>query len=421
MSKTPTKPKNKSKRIANISLGLMGAGFLTTLPFEPSTSLRILQGGFEAGLVGGLADWFAVTALFRHPLNIPIPHTALLPNNREKITNTILHIVQTEWLKKETIQEKVKNIHTSQLVLSKLEVELQKDSAKKHIKQALQTCISYIEIDKIETLTKTAFTQISAHVDTKQALSFAVDKSLEYQLDEKVYGLVYQVLEKKILDKQTKDAITAFLLQTIEKKAENSFFKLALKPLVSVGREKLTSTLHKAIDDIMADLKDENSENRMKIIHYIQQELKGLKHNEEIIAQLSQRKDDFFTSEPFTNANAHVADLLFTKVKELTESDVFVESKVIPFILSLIQKLQRDTELMNTLDERIKTALITFIEQNHSKIGQLVKDNINKLNNDQLIDMMENKIGKELSWIRVNGSLCGFLIGILLSTIKVIV
>jgi len=419
MSKTPTKPKNKSKRIANISLGLMGAGFLTTLPFESSTSLQILQGGFEAGLVGGLADWFAVTALFRHPLNIPIPHTALLPNNREKITNTILHIVQSEWLKKESIQEKVKNIHISQLILKKVESEIQKESAKNHIKQALQASLSFIEPNKVEELTKNAFIQAGSHIDTKKALSFLVDKSLEYHLDEKVYHLVYQVLEKKIMDKETKSAITSFLLQTIEKKAENSFFKLALKPLVSVGREKLTSTLHKAIDDIMIDLKDENSENRKKILQYIQQELKNLKQNEDVISQLSNKKDVFFTSESFKQANIHISSLLLTKAHELVESDDFIEKKVTPFLLSLINKMQQDTKLMNQIDESIKSILIDFIEQNHSKIGQLVKDNINKLNNDQLIDMMENKIGKELSWIRVNGSLCGFLIGIVLSIIKV--
>lgn len=65
--------------MATISLAIMGVGFVATMPFGDSIWGQLLQGGFEAGLVGGLADWFAVTALFRHPLGIPIPHTALLP------------------------------------------------------------------------------------------------------------------------------------------------------------------------------------------------------------------------------------------------------------------------------------------------------------------------------------------------------
>ena len=72
--------KKEAKYIATVSLGVMGAGFLATLPAPVSSTVwgTFLQGGFEAGVVGGLADWFAVSALFRHPLGIPIPHTALI-------------------------------------------------------------------------------------------------------------------------------------------------------------------------------------------------------------------------------------------------------------------------------------------------------------------------------------------------------
>ncbi len=76
----------QTKYIAGISLGVMGVGFAASIPFQGTIAGEIIQGGFEAGLVGGLADWFAVTALFRHPMGIPIPHTALLPKNRKRVT-----------------------------------------------------------------------------------------------------------------------------------------------------------------------------------------------------------------------------------------------------------------------------------------------------------------------------------------------
>ena len=80
----------ESKKIARYSLIIMGVGFIATIPFQGSFWIDLLQGGFEAGLVGGLADWFAVTALFRHPLGLRIPHTALLPNNRKRMTNALV-------------------------------------------------------------------------------------------------------------------------------------------------------------------------------------------------------------------------------------------------------------------------------------------------------------------------------------------
>ena len=80
----------KSKYLAGGSLAIMALGFIATLFFPKTTLLLIIQGGFEAGLVGGIADWFAVTALFRHPLGIPIPHTSLLTRNRDKIIRSLI-------------------------------------------------------------------------------------------------------------------------------------------------------------------------------------------------------------------------------------------------------------------------------------------------------------------------------------------
>src|SRR3954451_21440784 len=105
-----SKKRNKSQHLAKISLAVMGIGFVATFPFQNSLWGTILQGGFEAGLVGGLADWFAVTALFRHPLGLPIPHTALLPKNRKRIIAAIISMLENDWLTKESIRKKVSSI-----------------------------------------------------------------------------------------------------------------------------------------------------------------------------------------------------------------------------------------------------------------------------------------------------------------------
>src|SRR4051812_23262707 len=72
-------------------------------PAAGATWLHVLTAGFEAALVGGLADWFAVTALFRHPLGLPIPHTAIIPARRAKIIESIVAMVEEDWLSPEVI------------------------------------------------------------------------------------------------------------------------------------------------------------------------------------------------------------------------------------------------------------------------------------------------------------------------------
>src|SRR5499426_1288211 len=89
---------------------------LTTGTFANAVWLRILAAGFEAATVGGLADWFAVTALFRHPLGIPIPHTAIIPTRRAKIIEGIVTMVEEDWLSPEVIGARLERVAPSALV-----------------------------------------------------------------------------------------------------------------------------------------------------------------------------------------------------------------------------------------------------------------------------------------------------------------
>src|SRR5919205_3156207 len=127
------KQKNKSHHLATISLIIMGIGFIATIPLQDSFWGNILQGGFEAGLVGGLADWFAVTALFRHPLGIPIPHTALLPKNRQRITAGIISMLENEWLTKESIRKKINTIAFTNNFIEILETEMNSQPLQKNV------------------------------------------------------------------------------------------------------------------------------------------------------------------------------------------------------------------------------------------------------------------------------------------------
>ena len=138
-----------SKKIARYSLIIMGLGFLATIPSDGSVWLDLLHGGFEAGLVGGLADWFAVTALFRHPLGIPIPHTALLPNNRKKMTSALVSVLINDWLSKESIQEKVKDMPFTEKLIIIMKKQLQTGPFKKGLIQLIKKMIRSIEVEKM--------------------------------------------------------------------------------------------------------------------------------------------------------------------------------------------------------------------------------------------------------------------------------
>ena len=102
---------------------------------------------------------------------------------------------------------------------------------------------------------------------------------------------------------------------------------------------------------------------------------------------------------------------------QFVEDPEFAENHAIPMIDQLLENL---TEKSSDLDQWIQQQIILLVEENHSVIGDLVKENLNKLDNKTLVDLIENNIGKDLQWIRVNGAFCGFAIGLVLTGIQLL-
>ena len=96
-----------------LAFGLAGALLLDRLFWPGNLWIAAFIAGCEAGLVGGLTDWFAVTALFRHPFGLRLPHTAILPNNRDRIADALVSMVENDLLHKESLRVKIKQLNTA--------------------------------------------------------------------------------------------------------------------------------------------------------------------------------------------------------------------------------------------------------------------------------------------------------------------
>jgi uncharacterized membrane-anchored protein YjiN (DUF445 family) len=92
-----------------------------------------------------------------------------------------------------------------------------------------------------------------------------------------------------------------------------------------------------------------------------------------------------------------------------------MDTYLIPLMNHILDNIK---EKETNIDNWIQKQIAVLIESNHSQIGNLVQENLDKLDNETLVDMVENNIGKDLQWIRVNGAVCGFIIGIFLTGIQ---
>jgi uncharacterized membrane-anchored protein YjiN (DUF445 family) len=412
----------RSRHLAAISLAIMGTGFIAMIPFQESLIGKLLMGGFEAGLVGGLADWFAVTALFRHPLGIPIPHTALLPKNRDKMTGALINMLENDWLTKESIMDKFKQIHILDKIFETVEKELHSDYVKKSIQSFCLEIVRKIEVEKYAPSIEQEIKSFLLSADASVLMQKASSHVLAKEYDEAAFDYVLAETENWASKDEAKWVLGKLGKQAIETTQADGLLKFAIQSFSNmITEEKIGNMLQSFILKRMNNLKKKDNPYRHMILDKVRKELAGIGEREALMLEIQTWKNKMVDEMDLT---VQIKDVLAkTKGRAIAfiEKDRFVDDHVIPIVNKFINEIKEDPKKVEGIESWLHLKIAGLIERNHSKIGKLVKENLDKLDTETLIDMMENNIGKDLQWIRVNGAVCGFLIGIGLTIFKIVV
>lgn len=414
------KTKN-TQNLAAISLTVMAAGFVGTMSIQNSFWGGILQGGFESGLVGGLADWFAVTALFRHPLGIPIPHTALLPKNRNKIIKKIVSMLENDWLTKDSIKQKINTIQFTEVILPMIEKEKNNEAIKKTSIDFIQKIIHFIDIHQLAVLIeKELKTQLNS-IDARSLLPTAVKQIAEQKYDERALDYILTEVELWANQDSTKNRLGSMAVEAIENIKADGFMQFALKSFSSlVNEEKLGNIIQTLILKGVNSFRNPSNQNRLTLLRNIHKKLDKISTDEKLIEELNQWKVKLIKEWNPEKKILDILNKLQQKAINFIGEPAFFDTYILPFMTKSFNNFKQDTVKIKQIENWIQHQAFQLIEKNHSKIGNLVEENLKKLDDNTLIVMLEQNVGKDLQWIRVNGAICGFLIGLVLVGIKAI-
>ncbi|SLJ98638.1 DUF445 domain-containing protein [Bacillus toyonensis] len=412
----------QTKYIAGISLGVMGVGFAASIPFQGTIAGEIIQGGFEAGLVGGLADWFAVTALFRHPMGIPIPHTALLPKNRKRVTKGLIHTLENEWLTKESITNKVKEMQLAQMVLQIAEREMQSDAVKKGIVTIAEKAIVSIDTEKLAVIIEKELKTYLHTINTSNILQVLVDQLVVQEYDEKTLDYILVKVKDWTAQDEARYQLGSLGMKAMENIKVDGFLQFTLKSFMNiVDEDKIGGILQKFIISNINSLQDADNGTRQLILSKIRQEIINVKENEALLQELENWKEKWIANWDATDKIKEMLEQVQQRAVTFVNKEEFADTYVIPFLQTQINKIKEDEVTVQKIEDWLQKQVVTLVEKNHSKIGKLVQENLDKLDDKTLIEMIENNVGKDLQWIRVNGAVCGFMIGLILEGIKAII
>ncbi|MNX15633.1 hypothetical protein D3C86_454820 [compost metagenome] len=421
MALKTTKP--KQNYIAGISLGVMGVGFAATLPFhEGALGLRLLQGGFEAGLVGGLADWFAVTALFRHPLGIPVPHTALLPKNREKLTEAVIAMIETELLRKESIGEKIRSIRIAELALNKAKAGIEAGSYNNVISSVLLSVVQNIPVNQLTGIIMREIQQVVDHLDEKAILNRLWDEIVSRGYDEKVLDMALDRVDAWVRQPEVRDMLGKVGTQQIQQIKLGGLMQFAVNAFLGyLSEDKLGDLIQSFILRQVENFRDPDNLNRLKLIAILHVEVKTALERPEVLQEIRSWKDNLLEKLGLEKKIEAYIESLIERLQLALASEEFQDQWLTPFLRTMLQRLEESPERIEQGEQWIQQQAVQLIEKHYSKIGALVRENLNKLSNAELVTFIEVKVGRDLQWIRINGAICGFLVGVGLSLIRALV
>ncbi|WP_146551879.1 DUF445 domain-containing protein [Rummeliibacillus sp. SL167] len=408
-----------SKKIASYSLLIMGLGYLSTIWYEGPIWGELLHGGFEAGLVGGLADWFAVTALFRHPLGLPIPRTALIPNNRKRITNALVSMLKNDWLSKESIQEKINHIAFTEKLIAFIKIQMQTISFRKSLIRLIKKMIHWIDVERLTPVIKKQIISTLSNVEMKKLIQLISSQLLNEKFDEKVLDHLLKKADSWLRQEQTVHRLGTVSMNLLNNIQADGMLQFALKSIQSLlSKERIGKIVQNLLLNIIQSLQIDGEPNRQALVSYIRKEIHGMGENEQLIEGVEKWKHQLLSKWKPDQTITESLQQLQQKTFNFVDDSDFMDHYLMPLLDRFLEMIQED---QNNIDLWMRKQIAEFVEDNHSKIGNLVQENLDKLDTETLVDMMENNVGKDLQWIRVNGAVCGFIIGIFLTGIQILV
>ncbi len=421
--------KTKKNKVGAIALAISLFGMVLLLAgikfhYLQHQGWEFLLAGFEAAVVGGFADWFAVRALFAE---IPIPfvkkHTNIIVKSRKKLSNGIVDLVENEWLSKTSIVSKIEKINLAKKILTYAQKHEQSllEFVNKTLLKIVKTTAFYEYPLPLEKLLKKEMSSIAV----AQPLGNWIQQSIEQKKNYVLWETVLNTIEKSVNTPETRKVLEKIVQKQAEKlKLESTFkniFVTGAQVFGGFDNETVVNKLITAINTFVVEAKqDVNHPIRKKVDAQILEFSNKLICNDaDAIANVVAIQEHLVKH---LGANNILVSFLKNMQVKLVDALENPNSKLVAFLRkqyqALLENLTTDKQLLMKIDQFLKDTIVRMIDENHHLIANVVSESLANLKDVDLVSQIEDKVGDDLQYIRLNGALVGGFIGVILFAIK---
>ena len=364
----------------------------------------------EAAMVGGLADWFAVTALFRHPLGLPIPHTAIIPRNKDRIGDALANFLRDNFLIAPVVARRMRNIDMAGAVGRFLQAPQGQETRIRHgASRLIADLFESLDDERLGGLVKTSIANRIRKLEISPLLGHALASAINEDRHVPMLEAAIRWTARAL------DANEGLIREMVHKRA-NWVLKLAgldakLADAIVDGLRKLSADMHTdpahpvriKIEEALADLANDlqtNAETRAKV--------------EEIKLQLLDNK-----------SVSMWLDTLWQKGREAIiraarNPDAAMAGKLGEVLKSMGESLENDLRLKSAINMFVRRSVSGMAASYGGSIVKLVSETVRRWDAQTITDRLETTVGRDLQYIRINGTLVGGMVGLVLHSLDAI-
>ena len=363
----------------------------------------------EAAMVGGLADWFAVTALFRHPLGLPIPHTAIIPRNKDRIGETLASFLRDNFLTPSVVARRMRNVDVAGAVGRFLANPPREGRLREGASRLFASLLESLDEERLGGMVKTA---VAARLRTLE-VSPLLGKTLEAAMTEERH---IPMLDSIVTwAGRTLDANEDLIRDMVHQRAG---WILRLAGL----EEKLADAIIDGLRRLTIDMAvDPGHPLRSKAEEGLATLAWDMQHDPEMRAKVEGWKSEIIANKAVADwvgglwENSRAALLRSARDPQAALAGKFGEA-----LKQLGETLQSDPRLSTALNAFARRAVVGVVATYGSGIVTLVSETVRGWDARTITGRLENAVGRDLQYIRINGTLVGGLVGLLIHTFEVL-
>lgn len=403
----------KRKQLRKYKAFATGLFLLMTVLFIATTLLQknveshwigYVRAFSEAAMVGALADWFAVTALFRHPLGLPIPHTNLIENSKQKLGDNLGSFVVSNFLSPQNIRPYIMKLKISGFVGEWLAKEKNQDILIKSLSDIVLDILNKLDDNAVSLFISKKVQEMTDDIKLNKIVGNGISYIIEKNDHQRIVTNLSSQIKNYILENDE-------MIKERVKKGSYTF-------IPSFVDNKIADKIANGLSDFFREIEeDPKHEIRGLITQKIQEFSVDLKEDPKWDEEFKNIKNDLLKGDKLNEYSNDIwISIKNTLKSELQEEESSLKKYISKNLNEFSENLKTDENLQNKIDEWIRVTAYKYILRNTHQFGNLISSTVGNWQGKELSEKLELEVGKDLQFIRVNGTLVGGLVGLTIYT-----